>query len=67
MQVKNLIGYYTGVGKTDLSAVNAASFLRPVLVEPYVRVYQVVGAHAPAVSPLLEGPYLHCSTQPAKF
>jgi hypothetical protein len=64
----DLIGYREPEGKrVDLAALNATSFLRPVLVKPYVRVYQVVGARAPAVSPLLKGPYLHCLTQPARF
>jgi len=71
-RVGNLIGYPAALGrpravKTYIPAMNAASFLRPVLVEPYLRVYQVVGVHTPAVSPLLQGPYLHCRTQPARF
>jgi hypothetical protein len=66
-RVKNLIGYVGPESKTDLPAISATSFLRPVFDKPYVRVYQVVGAHTPAPSPLLKGPYLHCLTQPAGF
>jgi hypothetical protein len=66
-RVGQLIGYPGPEGKADLQAVNAASFLRPVLVKPYVRIYQVVGAHAPKPSPLLQGPDLHCLTEPAHF
>jgi hypothetical protein len=71
-QVGDLIGYSGPLGSTDagqtyVSAIDAASFLRPVLIEPYVRVYRVVGVHPPAASPLLKGPYLHCRAEPAKF
>ena len=68
--VRELIGYAGPIGsprKTDVQGLDSASFLRPVFVRPYVRVYQVVGAHTPAPSPLLTGPYLHCLTQPAGF
>lgn len=69
-RLPDLIGYSQPIGsarKTDVRALNATSFLRPVFVKPYISVYQVVGAHAPAPSHLLEGPYLHCLTQPAQF
>ena len=66
-QIGDLIGYPGPTGTADMSALNATPFLRPVLVEPYVRVYQVVGAHPSPVSRLLKGPYLHCRTQPAGF
>jgi hypothetical protein len=69
-RARNMIGYAGPIGPsraTDVQALDATSFLRPVFVKPYVRVYQVVGAHTPAPSPLLTGPYLHCLTQPAGF
>lgn len=69
-RVGDLIGYSAPMGpsrETDVSALSATPFLRPVLVKPYVRIYQVVGAHAPQPTPLLQGPDLHCLTQPAKF
>lgn len=69
-RVPDLLGYPGPIGpahKTDVQALNATSFLRPVFVRPYISVYQVVGAHAPAPSPLLAGPDLHCLTQPAGF
>jgi hypothetical protein len=69
-EVGELIGYAgpaSQTGQVYVSAMRATSFLRPVLVEPYVRVYRVVGVHPPAASPLLKGPYLHCRTQPANF
>ena len=69
-EIRELIGYAgpaSQTGQVYVSAMRATSFLRPVLVEPYVRVYRVVGVHPPPASPLLKGSYLHCLTQPAKF
>jgi hypothetical protein len=61
------LGYYGPTGKTNIQAMNAAPFLRPVFVTPSGIVYRVVGAHAPPVSPLLKGPVLHCIRTPIHF
>jgi hypothetical protein len=61
------IGYFGPTGKTNVQAMNAAPFLRRVFVTPSAIVYRVVGAHAPPVSPLLQGPVLHCITTPIHF
>ncbi len=66
-RVPDLVGYTGPESKTDLSAMNTTPFLRPVFIRPYVRVYQVVGAHTLPPSPLLTGPYLHCLTGPLGF
>jgi hypothetical protein len=62
-----LIGYGGPEGTANFRALNSTPFLRPVYVTHAVRVYQVTGARAPAPSPLLQGPYLHCLTAPAHF
>ena len=61
------LGYYGPTGRTNVRAMNAAPFLQRVFVKPWVTVYRVVGAHAPPVSPLLQGPVLHCITTPIHF
>jgi hypothetical protein len=55
-----LQGYAGPMGRANIRALNAAPFLPPVQVKRAILVYQVVGAQAPPVSPLLKGPYLHC-------
>jgi hypothetical protein len=62
-----LLGYGGPTGKVNMPGIRAAPFLRPVLVRPYVAVYQVQGARPPAGSPLLTGPYLHCITSRVHF
>jgi hypothetical protein len=61
------IGYFGPTGKTNIQAMNAAPFLQRVFVTPSAIVYRVVGAHAPPVSPLLQGPALHCIRTPVHF
>lgn len=62
-----LLGYKGPTGKTNYRDLRTAPFLRRVLGNRYVTVYQVRGAHPPPVSPLLKGPYLHCVTAPVHF
>jgi len=62
-----LLGYGGPTGKVNRPGIHAAPFLHPVLVKPYVTVYQVQGAHPLTDSPLLKGPYLHCITSPVHF
>jgi hypothetical protein len=62
-----LIGYGGPEGTANLPALKAAPFLHQVYATRAVRVYQVTGARAPAPTPLLQGPYLHCLTSPAHF
>jgi hypothetical protein len=62
-----LLGYGGPTGKANMPAIRAAPFLHPVLVKPYVIVYQVQGARPPPGSPLLSGPYLHCITSRVHF
>lgn len=64
---KGLIGYGGAIARTNIHALNAAPFLRVVRHDPAGLVYKVVGARAPAASPLLKGPYLRCKTTPAHF
>lgn len=66
-RVGELLGYGGPIHRGNIPALNAAPFLRPVLVKPYVVVYKVVGSKPPPLSPLLKGPYLHCLTAPAHF
>lgn len=61
------IGYFGPTGKTNIQAMNAAPFLQRVFATPSAIVYRVVGAHAPPVSPLLQGPVLHCIRTPIHF
>ena len=62
-----LIGYGGPEGHANLPALRTAPFLHQVYATRAVRVFQVTGARAPAVTPLLQGPYLHCLTSPAHF
>lgn len=62
-----LLGYAGPEGGADIHALDAAPFLHRVYVRKAVIVYRVAGTPAPAPSPLLRGPYLHCLTSPAHF
>jgi hypothetical protein len=62
-----LLGYSGPVGTANVRELNAAPFLKRVLVKPSVVVYQVRGAHPGPVSPLLKGPDLHCIRVPVHF
>jgi len=62
-----LLGYKGPIGKTNTHDLRAAPFLHRVLANRSVVVYQVQGAQPLPVSPLLKGPYLHCSTAPVHF
>jgi len=57
-----LLGYQGPTGHTDIPGLDGSRFLRRVLTTSSFIVYQVQGAQAPPVSPLLKGPYLHCLT-----
>ena len=62
-----LIGYGGPEGTANFRALRSTPFLHLVYSTRVVRVFQVTGARAPAVTPLLQGPYLHCLTSPAHF
>ncbi len=62
-----MLGYYGPIGNVNIRGLDAAPFLQRVLVRRSLIVYRVLGADAPAVSPLLKGPYLHCIRTPVHF
>jgi hypothetical protein len=66
-RVYQLLGYSGLTGRPNVQALNSAPFLQRVLVTPSAKVYRVVGAHTPPVSPLLRGPVLHCIRTPVHF
>lgn len=57
-----LIGYPGPTGWTNDASVSTAPFLHEVWSYGGVTVYQVKNAPVLPVSPLLQGPYLHCGT-----
>ena len=61
------LGYAGPETGTNLAAIKATPFLDQVYANPSVIVYQVAGAHAPPLSPMLKGRYLHCLTDPSPF
>jgi hypothetical protein len=63
----DLLGYQQPVGTANLGKLLAAPFLEQVMAEPSAIVFKVLGAHPAPVSPLLEGPYLHCVQEPIQF
>lgn len=58
--VNYVIGYPGPTGWTNDASINTAPFLRKVWDNGAVKVYQVKNAPVMPVSPLLQGPYLHC-------
>ncbi len=63
----DLIGYGGPEGHANMRGLRSTPFLHQVYANKGVRVFQVTGARAPAPTPLLQGPYLHCLTSPAHF
>jgi hypothetical protein len=64
---QEIMGYGGLTGKVNMHDIRAAPFLHQVLATRSITIYQVQGAHPPAVSPLLKGQYLHCLTAPVHF
>jgi len=61
------LGYAAPIGPPNLRQLSASPFLQLVYSSRSVLVYKVVGARTAPVSPLLQGPYLHCIRSPVSY
>lgn len=62
-----LIGYPGPIALDGQAEMDKAPFLRQAWTDGATTVYQVKGAPTLPVSPLLQGPYLHCGTSKIGF